>query len=77
MAICAYRSLANSTLGVEFIGAADVLEILLLVGGVDAKEEVIVRHLVHQDVVHESAVLIEQAGVLRLADVQFAMLRWW
>ena len=57
-------------LGVELVGRADVLEIFFLVGGVDAKEEVIVSHLVHQDVVDEAAVLIEQPGILRLPDVE-------
>ena len=51
---------------------ADVLEILLLVGGVDAQEIVVVRHFVYQDVVHEAAVLVKQAGIMRLADLELA-----
>ena len=35
------------------------------------KKEVIVGDFVHQDVVDESAVLIQQAGILRLADFEF------
>ena len=56
---------------VEAVDGADVLEILLLVGGVHAQEEVVVRHLVYQDIVHEAAVLVKQAGILRLPDLQF------
>jgi hypothetical protein len=55
--------------GVEAVVRADVLEILLLVGGVDAQEEMVVGHFVDQDVVHEPAVLVEQAGIMRLADL--------
>ena len=54
--------------GIEAVLRADVLEILLLVGGVDAEEVVVVGHLVDQDVVDEAAVLVEQAGVVGLAE---------
>ena len=57
--------------------ARDVLEVLFLVGGVDAEEVMIVRDLVHQDVVDEAAVLVEQPGILRLPDLQFGDARWW
>ncbi len=56
-------------LGVEAVVRADVLEILLLIGRVDAEEDMIVGDLVDQDVVDEAAVLVEQPGVVRLADV--------
>ena len=55
---------------VKAVERADVLEIFLLVGGVDTKEVMVLGDLVDQDVVHESAVRIEQPGVLRLADFQ-------
>jgi hypothetical protein len=55
---------------VKAVERADVLEILLLVGGVDAQEVVVLGDLVDQDVVHEAAVLVEQPGVVRLADLQ-------
>ena len=57
-------------LGVEVVLRRDVLEILVLVGGVDAEEVVIVRDFVHQDVVDEAAVVVEQAGVVRLAGLE-------
>jgi hypothetical protein len=57
--------------GVAMVLRGDVLEILILIGGVDAEEVVILGHLVHQDVVHKTAVLVEQARVVRLADLQF------
>jgi len=47
-----------------------VLEILLLVGGVDAQEVVVLGDLVDQDIVYEPAVLVEQPGVARLAGLQ-------
>ena len=72
MAICAYRSPANSTSASNWFCAADVLEILFLVGGVHAQEVVVVGHLVHQDVVHEAAVLVEQPGVVRLPGLELA-----
>ncbi len=50
----------------------DVLEILLLVGGVDAEEIVVVGDFVDQDVVDETAVLVEQAGILGLARLETA-----
>ena len=71
MAICAYFGPANSTSQSKVLQTADVLEILLLVRGVDAEEEGIVRHFVDQDIVHEAAVFIKQAGVLRLPVLQF------
>ena len=43
-----------------------MLEVLLLIRGVDADEDMVVGDLVDQDVVNESAVIVEQAGVLRL-----------
>ena len=55
---------------VEAVERADVLEILLLVGGVDAQEVVVLGDLVDQDIVHEPAVLVEQPGVVRLAGLQ-------
>jgi hypothetical protein len=48
-----------------------VLEILILIRGVDAEEEGIVRDFVDQDVVDEAAVFVEQAGVMRLPMLQF------
>ena len=56
--------------GVSLVQRGDVLEILILIGGVDAEEVVIVGHFVDQDVVDESAVLVQQAGVMRLPDFQ-------
>ena len=64
-------------LRVEAVVRADVLEILFLVRGVDAQEIVVVGHLVHQDVVDEAAVLVEQAGIVRLAGLELARRRWW
>ena len=63
--------------GVEAVLRADVLEILFLVGGVDAEEVVIVGDFVDQDVVHEAAMLVEQAGVVRLARSSASGRRWW
>ena len=48
-----------------------MLVILLLVGGVDAQEEVVVGHFVDQNVVYEAAVGVKQPGVVRLADFEF------
>ena len=56
--------------GVEAVLGRDVLEILILIGSVDAQEVVIVGDFVHQDVVDETAVLVEQAGVVGLAEFQ-------
>jgi hypothetical protein len=56
--------------------ARDVLEILLLIRRVHAQEERIVGHLVHQNVVDETAVFVEQARIVRLADLQ-PRPRWW
>ena len=56
--------------GIEAVMRAYVLEILLLVGGVDAKEEIVGGHFVHQNIVHEAAMLIEQPGVMRLSGLQ-------
>ena len=56
--------------GVEMVLRGDVLEILILIGGVDAEEVMIVGDLVHQDVVHKTAVFVQQARVVRLADFQ-------
>ncbi len=47
-----------------------MLEILVLIGGVDAQEIVVVGHLMHQDVVHKSAVFVEQPRIVRLAVLQ-------
>ena len=52
------------------LAAADVLEILLLIRSIHAQEEGIVRHFVDQDVVDETAMLIEQPGILRLPVLQ-------
>ncbi len=57
-------------LRVEAVVRADVLEILVLIRRVDAQEEMIVRDFVDQDVVDESAVLVEQPGIVRLADFE-------
>jgi hypothetical protein len=57
--------------GIEAVVGADVLEILVLVGGVDAEEVVVVGNLVDQDVVDEAAVVVEQAGVVGLSGFQF------
>ena len=48
-------------LAVELVIAGDVLIILILIGGIHAQEKMIVRHLMHQDVIHETAVLVEQS----------------
>ena len=56
--------------GVEAVLGDDVLEILVLVGGVDAEEIMIVGDFVDQDVVHEAAVFVEQAGVMGLSEFQ-------
>src|SRR5579885_1030339 len=56
--------------GREAVMCADVLEILFLIAGVDAEEEVIVRDLVDEDVVDEAAVLVEKAGVVGLAGFE-------
>ena len=61
------RSLAKSTSASKRLLRADVLEILLLIGGVDAQEIVVVGDFVDQNVVDESAVLVKQPGVVRLA----------
>ena len=58
MAICAYRSPLFSTAASQSFCASDVLEILVLIGGVDAEEVMIVGDLVHQDIVHKTAVLV-------------------
>ena len=44
----------------------NVFEILVLIGGVHAEEKRIVGYLVDEDVVHESSVLIQQTGIMRL-----------
>ena len=54
--------------GIEAVLRADVLEVLLLVGGVDAEEVVVVGDFVDQDVVDEAAVVVQQAGVVGLAE---------
>ena len=56
--------------GVEAIVRADVLVIFFLVGRVHAQEIMIVGDLVDQHVVDESAVFVEQAGVLDLARLK-------
>ncbi len=48
----------------------DMLVVFVLIGRVDAQEEMIVGDLVDQDVVDESAVLVQQARIMRLADLQ-------
>ena len=70
-----YRDLSVTFAGeidhaVPGVGVADVLEILVLIGGVHAQKIVVVRDLVHQDVVDKTAVLVEQSGIVRLADFQ-------
>ena len=62
----------QADLGVEVVVRPDVLEILLLVGGVDAQEIVVVGDFVDQHVVDESAVLVEQARILDLAGLEAA-----
>ena len=54
-------------LGSPAVGVADMLVVLLLVRGVHAQEKAILGDAVHQDIVHEAAVIVEQAGVLDLA----------
>jgi hypothetical protein len=46
-------------------------EILVAVGGVDAKEIVVGRQAMDEDVVHEGSPRREQAGILRLAVLKF------
>ena len=75
-AICAYRSQANSTVAFMPVHQVDVVEILLLVRCVHADEEVIVIHFVDQDVVDESAVIVEQSRIVRLADFQLRQRCW-
>src|SRR5579883_40610 len=55
---------------VEAIVRADVLEVLVLIAGVDAEEEVIAGDLVDEDVVDEAAVLVEEAGVVGLSGFE-------
>ena len=57
---------------IEMVAGADMLVVLLLVGGVDAQEKVVAGHLVDQNIVHEAAVGVEQPGVMRLADFELA-----
>src|SRR5262249_41027850 len=57
-------------LGVVFIGRRDVFVVLFLVGGIAAKEVMMARHLVDQDVVHEAAMLIQESRVLSLSDLE-------
>ena len=57
--------------GVETIVGDDVFVILILIGGVDAQEVVIVGDFVDQDVVDETAVSIEQRRILGLAELEF------
>ena len=54
-----------------------MLEILVLIGGVDAEEVVVVGDFVNQDVVDEAAVIVEQAGVVGLAESSASGRRWW
>ena len=56
--------------GVEVVLGDDVLEILILIARIDAEEEVVVGDLVHQNIVHEPAVLVEKPGVVRLSQLQ-------
>ena len=61
-------------LGVEaffFLRGYDVVVVFLLIGGVDADEDKVVRDFVDQDVVDESAVFVKQAGVMSLAVLEF------
>ncbi len=51
---------------------ADVLEIFFLIGGIHAQEVMLLGDFVHQDVIHEATVRIEQARVLRLAGFELA-----
>jgi len=53
---------------IERVMRRDVLVILILIRRIDAQEIMIVRDLMHQDIVDESAMLIEQPGILRLSD---------
>ena len=57
--------------GFETIIREDVFVILVLIGGVDAQEVVFVGDFVDQDVVDESAVSVEQRGILGLAELEF------
>src|ERR1051326_7230660 len=56
---------------IEAVQRADVLVILILIRRVDAEEKMIVGDLVHQDIVDEAAVIVEQTRVVRLAKVEF------
>ena len=47
-----------------------MLVVLILVGGVCADKDVAVRNFVDQDVVHETAMIVEQAGILSLALIE-------
>ncbi len=53
---------------IESVVRQDVFEIFLLVGRIHAEEVGIVSYLVDQNVVDETAVFVEQAGVVGLAD---------
>ena len=48
------------------------LIILFLIGCVDAQKVVIVRDLVHQNVVDEAAVFVEQGRILRLTGLELS-----
>ena len=56
--------------GFKLVQVADMLEILLLIGGVHADEYVVIGDFVDQDVVYKTAVLVEQSGILRLANLK-------
>ena len=70
IAICAYAVARVFDGAIELVVRGDVLVILVLIGRVHAQEEMIVGDLVDQDVVDETAVLVEQPGIVRLADLQ-------
>src|ERR1700733_6731950 len=49
-----------------------VLVVLLLIGRIDTQEIMVACDLVHQNVVNESAVFVQQAGIMSLTGLQLA-----
>ena len=57
-------------LGAEAVVLANVLEVLVLIAGVDAQQVVRIGDAVHQQIVHKRARRGHQPGILRLAVAQ-------
>ena len=54
----------------KVVCAYDVVEVFVLVGGVDANEVLVVSYFVHKNVVNKTAVFIQQPTVLDLPNFQ-------